>query len=153
VSPNPNPLRVLLVEDSHADALVAERALQVSDGAFEITITGSLGAGLDRLAQGFDAILLDLTLPDSAGTETVERMRAAAHDVPIVVLTSAGDEIADGCILAGADAYRQKGRIGPTGLGDVLSRAIARGHKTSDAEARHLRSFHESRLPPPRGSR
>lgn len=150
--PVPNPLRVLLVEDSHADALVAERALQVSDGEFEITITGSLGAGLDRLAQGFDAILLDLTLPDSAGPETVERMRAAARHVPIVVLTSA-EGLADRCIVAGADAYRQKGRIGPTELGDVLSRAIARGHKTSDAEELHLRSFHESRLLPPRGSR
>ena len=127
--PKPNRLRVLLVEDSHADALVAERALEVSDGEFEITITGSLGAGIDRLAQGFDAILLDLTLPDSTGTETVARMRAAASNVPIVVLTSAtGDGIADGCIRAGADAYRQKGRIGPTGLSDVLSRAIEAGH-------------------------
>ena len=123
-------LRVLLVEDSHADALVAERALQVRDGEFEITITGSLGAGIDRLAQGFDAILLDLTLPDSAGTETVARMRAAAHDLPIVVLTSAeGDGVADGCILAGADVYRQKGRIGPTGLSEVLTRAIESGHR------------------------
>ena len=117
------------MEDSHADALVAERALQVSDGEFEITITDSLGTGIDRFAQGFDAILLDLTLPDSAGTETVTRMRAAAHDVPIVVLTSAaGDGIADGCIRAGADAYRKKGRIGSTELTEVLSRAIECGH-------------------------
>jgi CheY-like chemotaxis protein len=124
-----NPLRVLLVEDSRADAAVAERALEVSDGAFEVTITGSLDAGIDRLADGFDAILLDLTLPDSAGPETVVRMRAAARALPIVVLTSAeGDTIADRCMRAGADVYRQKGRLGPTELGDVLSRTIARGH-------------------------
>jgi len=142
-------LRVLLVEDSHADALVAERALQVSDGEFEITITGSLGAGIDRLAQGFDAILLDLTLPDSAGTETVARMRAAALDMPIVVLTSAeGDGVADRCIRAGADAYRQKGRLGPTELSDVLSRAIECGHVAPD-----LRSSPGATIPPPRGSR
>ena len=56
-------------------------------------------------------------------------MRAAAHDVPIVVLTSAdGDAIADGCIRAGADAYRKKGRIGPTELSEVLRRAIECGH-------------------------
>ena len=124
-----NPLRVLLVEDSRADAAFAERALEVSDGAFEVTITGSLDAGIDRLADGFDAILLDLTLPDSAGPETVVRMRAAARALPIVVLTSAeGDAIADRCMRAGADAYRQKGRLSPTELGDVLSRTIARGH-------------------------
>lgn len=125
-------LRVLLVEDSFADAAFAERALELSDGEFEITITGSLGAGIDRLAHGFDAILLDLTLPDSAGADTVVRMRRAARNVPIIVLTNAdGDGIADRCLLAGADVYRQKGRLAPTELGQVLSRAIERGHKTA----------------------
>jgi CheY-like chemotaxis protein len=120
-------LRVLLVEDSHADAAVAERALRVRDGEFDVTITGSLKAGIDRLGEGFDAILLDLTLPDSAGPDTVMRMRAATHELPIVVLTSAdGDSIADSCLSAGADAYRQKGRIGPHELSDVLSLAISR---------------------------
>lgn len=122
-------LRVLLVEDSHADAAIAERALRVRDGAFEVTITGSLDAGIGRLAEGFDAILLDLSLPDSDGAETVKRMRAAALRVPIVVLTSAeGDEIADRCLVAGADAYRQKGHLAPTELGEVLTRAIEKGH-------------------------
>ena len=128
-------LRVLLVEDSLADAVFAERALEVSDGEFDVTITGSLDAGIGRLGDGFDAILLDLTLPDSAGSDTVSRMRAAARHVPIIVLTSVdGDGIADRCLLAGADAYRQKGRLAPTELGEVLSRAIARGHKPGDDE-------------------
>jgi CheY-like chemotaxis protein len=122
-------LRVLLVEDSYADAAVAERALRVRDGEFVVTITGTLEAGIDRLADGFDAILLDLTLPDSAGADTVTRMRAATRELPIVVLTSAdGDSIADHCLRAGADAYRQKGRIGPHELSDVLTLAITRGH-------------------------
>ena len=126
-------LRVLLVEDSLADAAFAERALEVSDGEFIVTITGSLDAGILRLADGFDAILLDLTLPDSAGSDTVSRMRAAARNLPIIVLTSAdGDGIADRCLLAGADAYRQKGRLAPMELCEVLSRAIERGHKRAD---------------------
>lgn len=128
-------LRVLLVEDSLADAVFAERALEVSDGEFEVTITGSLDAGIGRLGDGFDAILLDLTLPDSAGSATVSRMRAAARNVPIVVLTSAdGEGIADRCLLAGADAYRLKGRLAPSELGEVLSLAIARGHKPGHDE-------------------
>jgi sigma-B regulation protein RsbU (phosphoserine phosphatase) len=148
-------LRVLLVEDSIADAAFAERALEVSDGEFDVTIMGSLDAGIDRLADGFDAILLDLTLPDSAGSETVVRMRAAARDVPIIVLTSAdGDGIADRCLLAGADAYRQKGRLAPTELGEVLNRAIERGHKPAEdeREGRRVRSSPGSRVRPPRGS-
>jgi Response regulators consisting of a CheY-like receiver domain and a winged-helix DNA-binding domain len=137
-------LRVLLVEDSVADAAFAERALEVSDGEFEVTITGSLDAGIDRLGDGFDAILLDLTLPDSAGSETVVRMRAAARDVPIVVLTSVGGEgVADGCLRAGADVYRQKGHLGPTELFEALSFAIERGHrpKADPPSARGLRSL------------
>lgn len=118
-------LRVLLVEDSHADELVAERALQVSDGEFVITITGSLGAGIDRFVQGFDVILLDLTLPDSAGTETVARMRTAARELPIVVLSGSEDPATvDLCLRAGAHAYREKGRIDSTDLRLILSRAI-----------------------------
>jgi CheY-like chemotaxis protein len=142
-------LRVLLVEDSRADAAVAERALQVSDGEFDVTITGSLNAGIDRLPDGFDAILLDLTLPDSAGDETVRLMREASREVPIVVLTSAaGNEIADRCIQAGADAYRRKGHLGPHELCDVLSRAIELGHPPS-----YLRSSPRSTAPRPTGSR
>jgi len=141
--------RVLLVEDSHADAAFAERALLVSDGEFDVTITSRLDAGIDRLAEGFDAILLDLTLPDSAGPETVVRMRAAAREVPIVVLTSEeGHEIADRCMRAGADAYRQKGRMGPSELGHVLSRAIERGHAPIGG-ALPLRTTPRRTTPPP----
>jgi len=148
-------LRVLLVEDSIADAAFAERALEVRDGEFDVTITGSLDAGIVRLADGFDAILLDLTLPDSAGSETVVRMRAAARDLPIIVLTSAdSDGIADRCLLAGADVYRQKGRLAPTELGEVLNRAIERGHKPAEdgRETGGVRSFLGSIVRPPRES-
>ena len=147
-------LRVLLVEDSVADAAFAERALEVSDGQFDVTITGSLDAGIECLAHGFDAILLDLTLPDSAGSDTVVRMRAAARSLPIIVLTSAdGDGIADRCLLAGADAYRLKGRLAPTELGEVLNRAIERGHKAEDEpEASRVRSVPRATVRQPRGT-
>ena len=85
-------LRILLVEDSLADAVLTQRALEGGDGArFALTVARTLGEGIDRLAQGFDAILLDLTLPDSLGPETVTRMRAAARELPIVVLSGAED--------------------------------------------------------------
>ena len=119
-------LRILLVEDSLADAVLTERALEGGDGArFELTVARTLGEGIDRLAQGFDAILLDLTLPDSLGPETVTRMRAAARELPIVVLSGAEDPATvDLCLRAGAHAYREKGRIDSTDLRHILSRAI-----------------------------
>jgi len=81
---------------------------------------------VDRLAHGFDAILLDLTLPDCVGPETVARMRAA--ELPIVVLSGADEgEVADRCFRAGASAYQEKGRIDPAALHHIVSRAIERG--------------------------
>lgn len=119
-------LRILLIEDSLADAVLTERALEGGDGArFELTVARTLGEGIDRLAQGFDAILLDLTLPDSLGPETVTRMRAAARELPIVVLSGSEDPATvDLCLRAGAHAYREKGRIDSTDLRLILSRAI-----------------------------
>jgi CheY-like chemotaxis protein len=120
-------LRILLVEDSLADAVLTQRALEGSDGAsFELTVARTLGEGIDRLTQGFDAILLDLTLPDSLGPETVKRMRAAARELPIVVLSGTEDPvIVDRCLREGADAYREKGRIDSNDLRHILNRAIA----------------------------
>jgi glutamate dehydrogenase (NAD(P)+) len=114
--------RVLLVEDSRGDAVLARRALEEDGGArFDLTVAESLGEGIDQLAQGFDAILLDLTLPDSIGPETVVRMRAAAGDLPIVVLSGADDaDVADRCREAGANGYEQKGRLDAVALRRML---------------------------------
>jgi len=123
-------LRILLVEDSRADAVLTQRALEVGgESRFDLTVAASLGEGIDRLGEGFDAVLLDLTLPDSLGPDTVKRMRAAARGLPIVVLSGADDAAtADRCIAAGALACREKGRIDPTDLRRLLGRAIAGGN-------------------------
>ncbi len=122
-------LRILLVEDSVADAVLTQRALEVGGaGQFALSVAASLGEGIDRLAQGFDAILLDLTLPDSVGPETVTRMRVAARELPIVVLSGVEDaETADLCLRAGAVAYRPKGRIDAVELRRIVEGAIGPG--------------------------
>ena len=118
-------LRILLIEDSVADAVLTQRALEVG-GGLKLCVAGSLGEGIDRLAQGFDAILLDLTLPDSVGPETVTRMRVAARELPIVVLSGVEDaETAERCLRAGAVAYRPKGRIDAVELRRIVEGAIA----------------------------
>jgi CheY-like chemotaxis protein len=121
-------LRILLVEDSVADAVLTQRALDGAVPRFALTVAGSLREGIDRLSQGFDAILLDLTLPDSLGPDTVTRMHAAAREVPIVVLSGSEDPVtADRCMRAGAHAYREKGRIDPVDLRHILNRAAVGG--------------------------
>ena len=120
--------KVLLVEDSYGDVVLSRRALELDGGdRFELTVAGTLGEGIECLAQGFDAILLDITLPDSVGPETVTRMRAAARDLPIVVLSGAEEaDVAESCLRAGADGYEQKGQFAPSELRHIVKRAIER---------------------------
>lgn len=124
--------RILVVEDSLGDAVLVSRALEGGEGpSFALTVAGSLREAIESLAQGFDAILLDLTLPESAGVESVVRMRAAARDVPIVVLSGMeGDSVVGDCIRAGARAYLSKGRLDPIALRRTLNDEIARRRTT-----------------------
>ncbi|MGA7613828.1 MAG: response regulator [Thermoanaerobaculia bacterium] len=57
----------------------------------EIESATTLADGLVRLAEGFDAVLVDLGLPDSQGLDTVARIRFRFPDIPLVVLTSNDD--------------------------------------------------------------
>jgi CheY-like chemotaxis protein len=125
--------RVLLVEDSYGDVVLARRALELGEGArFELTVAGTLGDGIERLSQGFDAILLDITLPDSVGPETVTRMRAAARDLPIVVLSGAEDATVAGALPA-------RGRRRVRAEGPVRAERAA-PHRGAGDRARALRS-------------
>jgi signal transduction histidine kinase len=75
-----------------------------------------------------DAILLDLSLPDSAGRNTVHAMHAAAPDVPIVVLTGNDeDSLALDALNAGAQDFLVKGQFDQDMLGRALRYALVRG--------------------------
>ena len=117
-----DPLNILLVEDSPSDAeLLRESLIQNGQGRIEFTHVESLAEGLDCLRrEHFDVLLLDLSLPDSAGRDTFLRARAAAPDVPIVVLTGFGDE------SAGLEAVRH-------GIQDYLIKGQAFGPQTARA--------------------
>lgn len=81
------PLKILCVEDNPTDMLQQKHTLRQSRQFFDIEHPDTLEGALARLEEGhFDAILLDLSLPDSHGIETVRRMRRATH-LPIVVLS------------------------------------------------------------------
>lgn len=116
-------LRLLLVEDNPGDALLLRIALEEAQGGPpHLEDTGRLGAALDRLAEErFDALLLDLSLPDAHGLETVTLARQAAPDVPIIVLTGLDDqEVALRAVQEGAQDYLVKGEV----TGGLLMRSI-----------------------------
>jgi len=117
------PLRVLLIEDNPADArMIREMLKEVREGVFDVEPVDRLSAGLERLANGGpDAVLLDLSLPDSQGFETFVKTRERAGGAPVLLLTGLDDEaLAIHAVHEGAQDYLIKGQI----TGPLLSRAI-----------------------------
>ncbi|MBK5294531.1 MAG: response regulator [Acidobacteriia bacterium] len=124
--------RTLLVEDNEGDLRLIQAAVEeVQDLDLELCHVSRLsdavsGAGREK----FDAVLLDLNLPDSQGMNTVRQMRQAAPDVPILVLTGLDDEdMAVRALQNGAQDYLVKGQFD----GPQLARAIGRARARSDA--------------------
>ena len=117
-------VRVLLVEDNPADARLVEILLSEagSSADFEVAHSERFAEALQRLEEAtFEVILLDLSLPDSSGLETVSRMRAAAPRTPMVVLSGQDDEeVAFRAVQQGAQDYLIKGQ----GDGNLLARTI-----------------------------
>jgi len=120
--------RLLIVEDSRADALAVRHCLATSASPYQIEVVDCIGKALTRLLdEKFDLILLDLGLPDSTGLDTISRIIAVAPDVPVVVLTGRDDEdIGRACIDAGAQDYLCKGWMTPENLGRVISFTLRR---------------------------
>jgi diguanylate cyclase (GGDEF)-like protein len=118
-----NHLKVLLIEDNAGDArLIQEMLKDIETASFESEWVSSLSAGLKRLSEiHFDALLLDLGLPDSKGIETLEQLLSQAPEVPVIVLTGLADEmIGVEAVHKGAQDYLVKGPVSS----DLLVRAI-----------------------------
>jgi DNA-binding response OmpR family regulator len=85
-------LSILLVEDDPVHAHLAQAALQPSpEGCdWRLTHVSTLAAAC-ALAETPDLVLLDLTLPDGSGLDTLRRLRERFAFVPVVLLTGVED--------------------------------------------------------------
>jgi len=116
-------LTCLLIEDNISDARLVQYLLDDADGGvLDFTHATTLAQALELLSrESYDVILLDLTLPDSNGLETLDRIHRARADIAIVVLTGIdATDIAIGAVQRGAQDYLVKGR----GDGQLVKRSI-----------------------------
>src|SRR5271170_7169728 len=148
---NLDGIRVLLVEDNPGDArLFTELLRNAGASHLKMVQVDRLAAALDRLNRdSFDVMLLDLSLPDADGLDTLIRAHREAPRIPIVVLTGHDDEaLAVRAVRAGAQDYLVKGRVD----GDLLVRSIRyaseRGRAVEALERReeHYRSLIENSM-------
>jgi diguanylate cyclase (GGDEF)-like protein len=120
---------VLLVDDNLADAILTADILgQGSLGRFTVSRAASFAEAKQRLSSArYDAVLLDLILPDVEGLEAVKAVLAIAPDVPLVVLSGLDDErLALEAVLNGAQDYLIKGQGGAALLRRAIRHAIER---------------------------
>ncbi len=144
-------VRVLLVEDNPADArFLREEIADVGVGSIRLVPATTLKEALHRLEnEDYDVVLLDLTLPDENGLQTLVRAHAAAPKTPIVVLTGLDDEaLAIRAVREGAQDYLVKGQTGGHLLVRAMRYATERKHAIEALQRReeHFRSLIENAL-------
>jgi two-component system OmpR family response regulator len=102
-------VHVLLVEDDLLLGRVLERLLSQDRHVVDWARTGDEALELARMTDMFDAVILDLGLPDMDGLDVVRRLRAEANEVPVLILT-ARDAVLDRVagLDAGGDGYMVK---------------------------------------------
>jgi sigma-B regulation protein RsbU (phosphoserine phosphatase) len=112
IPPEDTPVQILLVEDNTGDARLFQELLAETQTPFTIEHVRKLADAVQRLERGgVDVVMSDLSLPDSHGMPTFEKLHAAAPSVPIIVLSGLDDEtLAVETVQRGAQDYLVKGR-------------------------------------------
>ena len=117
-------IEVLLIEDNFDDAFLLKKKINsaTSISAFNVVSVDRLSTGIEELKNNYyDIVLLDLSLPDSSGIESFQKLFNERIDIPIIVLTGLQDEeTALKIVHLGAQDYLLKSNIDSS----ILVRAI-----------------------------
>lgn len=121
--------RVLIVSaDADDSSAMREMLVEALDGPFSSERVRSLTDALTRLQEGgIDAVLLDLTLPDSQSIATFDQVFAAVPQIPIMTLCTPEDEtLAQQTLQRGAQGYLLKGQFASYLVAQSLGHIIQR---------------------------
>lgn len=136
---NQGLVRILLFEDDSGDARLFSLLLAGSGLPHAIERAETLADGLALLDGGeFDVALLDLSLPDSQGWDTLGSLVSHAPELPVIVLTGlSSPSFAEEAVARGAQDYLRKGEVAEGLIGRTIRYAIDR--KRAEATLRQHR--------------
>ncbi|MFZ2524133.1 MAG: fused response regulator/phosphatase [Candidatus Ferrigenium altingense] len=149
------PISILVIEDDPGDfglirAHIRMLGLVPSGNKEPVIWAKTLAEGIAAAQSNKpDVVLLDLSLPDSNGLDTVRAMRAVLHDVPIVILTGHDNSVLDDAALkVGAQDYLVKGQFERNTLGRAVRHALVRGALEQELEHKNqeLLALHENNM-------
>ena len=145
-STDDKPIRILLVEDDPEDSRLLRELLREVGGGLCVVLAQRLCEAIDLLEHGgFDVILLDLSLPDAKGLETLRRTRQKAPGLAIVVLSGLHDDaMALRAVQSGAQDYLVKGEVDGRQITRAIRYAIER--QQSEESLRRAREELEARV-------
>ncbi len=126
-------VKILLIEDDLAEARLLHEILKNFHlNKFDLVHVTRIAEALKHLEEDtFDVVLLDLTLPDSQGLDSLETIVRFVPKLPVVVLTNTNDEqLAIESVRQGAQDYLLKRNINVEGLVRSLQYAIERKRVT-----------------------
>ncbi len=124
-------IKVLYVEDDMDHViLIRELIEEIKNVHYKLTHVQQLNEALVELDNDHhDIILLDLSLPDAQGVDTIIKVCEQAPDIPVVVISGTDDEtMAVKALQKGAEEYLVKGKVKSHALSRILRYAIMR-HK------------------------
>ena len=141
-------LNILLIEDNPGDIRLLQEILrEVTTTRCQITPVMTLAAAITTLSSSinFDVILLDLSLPDSQGIDSLLKLHDRVSNIPIVVLTGSDDEtLAISAMQQGAQDYLIKGQVDRNLLLRSIRYAIER--ERTETALRQAKSELEQRV-------
>jgi signal transduction histidine kinase len=134
-------LQLLLVEDDTADAYLTQATLEAAGVSAEWRHVDRLAdIDFDTVGDWADCVLVDLSLPDSQGLDTVRKLLAIVPQLPVVVVSGNSDQAhALAAVHEGAQDYLVKGRIEPDLMARTIRYAIER--KTIERELQRSRQM------------
>jgi diguanylate cyclase (GGDEF)-like protein len=116
--------------------------LEEGGGEYSLLHVNTLGDALEHLTahpDETDVVLLDLSLPDESGLDTLRRTLTVPHNAGVIVMTGLGDdEVGVAAAQAGALDYLVKGQVDFRGLRRSLKLAMARHKRTGELETQSL---------------
>jgi signal transduction histidine kinase len=145
----PNPIRVLIIDDDPSDALITqtwlEEAQEAGAGPFEVAWVDSFAAGLEAaLGAQHDVALVDHELNPGTGIELIRRAVQEGVRTPMILLTGVEARAVDNQALeAGAADFLSKGLADPPSLERSIRYALAHAQALS-ALARKSRELERS---------